>query len=187
MSPRTLVSIFSAICLLLSTGASAQVSDTVSVESDSVQRANRRDPQRDTSSTRFIPTGVRLGTDLMTIGKTQFTEEFKGWELTADVDFYRYFLTVEYGQWATMYGLRNGIYTNDGNYYRIGVDVNFLVKDPEKNMFFLGGRFGHSTFSDEVTYTTQTLQFPENLMNAQNPLVVATWVELTPGLKVKIW
>ena len=29
-------------------------------------------------------------------------------------------------------------YSNDGNYGRIGADVNFLTKDPDKNMFFFG-------------------------------------------------
>lgn len=185
MLRRTFVCIFSTFCACLFSESWSQAADTVVLEADTVSTASTR-PPRDTTSGRFIPTGVRFGADLISIGKTQFGDEFTGWEVAADIDFYRYFLTFEYGAWAANYALRNGDYSSDGTYFRIGVDVNFLFKDPEKNVFFLGGRFGRSSFSDEVSYVHQT-EFPVNNIYVQNPDVVATWVELTTGLKVKIW
>ena len=68
---------------LLSTLAFSQKSD--SVRADSVVRH------------RFVPTGIRVGTDLISIFKTQFQDDFSAWEVNADVDFHRYYLTVDYG------------------------------------------------------------------------------------------
>lgn len=141
----------------------------------------------DTTAARFIPTGVRLGADLLTIGMSSFREDFDGWEVAADVDFYRYYLVAEFGTWSTNDLINNGQYTNDGTYYRVGVDVNFLYKDPDKNMFFIGARFGHSTFSDQLTYSYDVKQFPRSNYDVSNPGVTGTWVEMTSGLKVKIW
>jgi hypothetical protein len=186
MSPRTFACIFSAWCACLVTEGLSQAADTVVLEADTVSTPRIR-PPRDTTEGRFIPTGVRFGADLIAIGKSRFNDEFTGWEIAADIDFYRYFLVVEYGKWATNYPLRNGDYSSDGTYFRIGVDVNFLFRDPEKNMFFLGGRFGRSSYSDEAAYVHHTTEFLDNNFYVQNPDVVATWVELTTGLKVKIW
>lgn len=141
----------------------------------------------DTTARRFIPTGVRIGTDLIGIARGQFTNDFDGWEIAADVDFYRYYLVAEYGRWSVYDSISNGLYTNDGNYFRIGVDVNFLTKDPDKNMFFLGGRFGRSSFTDQAMYSYGAPEFDEYTVTVTNPNVVGTWVELTTGLKVRIW
>lgn len=186
MSQRTFAYFFSAFCACLFTEGWSQAADTVVLGSDSVSTATVR-PPRDTTSGRFIPTGVRFGYDLISSGKSYFNDEFDGWEIAADIDFYRYFLTVEYGKWATNYPLRNGDYASDGTYFRIGVDVNFLFKDPEKNMFFLGSRFGRSSYRDDVSYVHQSFEFPVNNIYVENPEVIATWLELTTGLKVKIW
>lgn len=141
----------------------------------------------DSTARRFIPTGIRVGTDLLAIGMSQFKNNFSGWEVAADVDFYRYYVVAEYGSSSVNEEIYNGYYSNSGSYFRIGIDVNFLFKDPDKNMFFLGGRFGRSSFSDEATYIYEVPEFPPATYNLSNPHVVGTWVELTTGLKVKIW
>ena len=171
MSPRTYGYIFSALVLACISPASAQ-QDTVAVDS---------------TSNKFIPTGVRVGYDLMTLGKTYFTNDFKGWEVAADIDFYRYYVVAEYGSWSVSDLIDNGLYTNDGTYFRVGVDINFLFKDPEKNMFFIGTRFARSSFSDEVNYSYDTREFPPSVFSVSNKHVVGTWLELTSDLKVKIW
>lgn len=141
----------------------------------------------DTTANRFIPTGIRIGADLVAPVRGQFFNGFAGWEVAADVDFYRYFVVAEFGTWSVYDLIDNGVYTNDGTYFRIGVDVNFLKNDPEKNMFFLGGRFGRSSFSDEANYSYDTPHFPSSTIHVSNPHVIGTWVEMTGGLKVKIW
>ena len=128
------------------------------------------------------PTGVRIGTDLIAIGKTVFDSPLSGWELNADVDFDRYYLALEYGSWA-----RKDSVANDGRYFRIGVDVNFLLNDPDKNMFFLGFRYGRSTFDEQLNYQTTLADFGIIQKEISNQNATAGWGELTTGLRVKIW
>ena len=51
----------------------------------------------DTVKVNYMPTGIRLGTDLLSIIMSQVDEKFNGWEVNADVDFYRYYFAVDYG------------------------------------------------------------------------------------------
>jgi hypothetical protein len=135
----------------------------------------------------FRPTGFRVGTDLIDIGKTIASNTFTGWELNGDVDFANYYLAVDVGTWGKDILIHNGDYKNSGTYYRVGVDVNFLGKDPDRNMFFIGFRAGHSVFSESVNYiNTPPILFAPMNSNATNN-ASGSWGELTNGLRVKIW
>jgi hypothetical protein len=136
----------------------------------------------------YMPTGFRVGTDLIDLGKTFSTKTFSGWEINGDVDFANYYLTVDVGAWAKDILITNGDYNNSGNNYRVGIDVNFLGSDPDKNMFFLGFRAGHVSFNESVNYlTTPQHLFSPLLTNSSNPNATGQWAELTNGLRVKIW
>ncbi len=159
---------------LLSTLAYAQKKDSV---------------RRDTVTIKdYIPTGIRIGTDLISLGKTQFQNDFSGWEINADIDFRRYYLALDYGSWARTFKSDSGNYSNDGTYWRVGVDVNFLLKDIDRNLFFVGARYGRANFSEDLTidiynpFTTgrENLRFAHSGINAR-------WFELTTGIRVKIW
>jgi hypothetical protein len=135
----------------------------------------------------FIPTGVRFGTDLISIIKSSTDKTFNGWEVNGDIDFYRYYFVVDYGYWARAYTSVDGDYSNDGTYFRVGADVNFLKKDPDKNMFFFGVRYGRSLFSEDLTVSRIDPvwgQIDDHFINTNVP---ASWFELTTGLRVKIW
>jgi hypothetical protein len=133
------------------------------------------------------PTGLRLGTDLIAIGKTMFDSPLTGWELNADVDFGRYYFAVDYGSWSRKDSLDNGYYENDGRYWRVGADVNFLLKDPDRNMVFIGFRYGRSSFNEQLTYLTDLDDFGAIETSLSNQDATAGWLEMTGGLRVKIW
>ena len=38
----------------------------------------------------YVPTGIRVGTDLISLIRTQTDENFSGYEFNADIDFYRW-------------------------------------------------------------------------------------------------
>lgn len=154
-----------------------------------VLTAQAQDDKQAYDSLRKIrkPTGVRIGTDLIMIGKTLFDSPLIGWEVNADVDFGRYYLALDYGSWSRKDSLRNGYYENDGRYLRAGVDINFLLKDPDRNMVFLGFRYGRSSFDEQVTYITTLDDFGDIETALSNSDVKAGWLELTGGLRVKIW
>jgi len=137
----------------------------------------------------FVPTGVRLGTDAIAIAKTSYDKTFKGWEFNGDVDFHRYYLAVDYGYWARTY-LSDGDssdYTNKGNYLRAGIDVNFLKNDPERNMFFFGVRYGVSKFTERYSVIVKDELWGNYSATYENNNVNAHWLELTTGLRVKMW
>jgi hypothetical protein len=137
---------------------------------------------------KYVPTGIRIGTDLISIVKTQYQTDFSGWEVNADADFHRNYLAADFGSGSRTFQSDSGTYSNDGTYWRVGVDVNFLVKDVDRNMFFLGARYARANFSEDLTVYAfnQFTKTYENL-NYDHSGVNARWFELTTGLRVKIW
>jgi hypothetical protein len=136
----------------------------------------------------YTPTGFRVGTDLIDITKTLTSKTFSGWEVNGDVDFANYYLAVDVGSWAKDIAIENGDYKNSGNYYRVGIDINLLGNDPDKNMYFIGFRAGHSTFNESISYFTNPIYlFTPLTTNASNPNATGNWGELTTGLRVKVW
>jgi len=165
------------LLILISFTASAQKeADTAEKKADTVKQ--KKD---------FIPTGIRLGTDAFALVKSTYDESFKGWELNADVDFYRYYLAVDYGYWGRTYISEDTDYSNDGTYVRIGADVNFLKKDPDKNMFFVGMRYAASRFSEEMVINQIDEYWGPISTTINNDNVNARWFEVTTGVRVKIW
>lgn len=142
----------------------------------------------DSSKYRFLPTGIRVGTDLLSIGKSYYTDYFKGWEINVDADIYRrWYAAIDYGSWKTNYQMENGVYASDGRYFRVGVDVNFLLKDPDRNMFFVGIRRGHTGYSDYSAFTANNTGYGPVYIVSRNSDARANWNELTTGLRIKIW
>lgn len=136
---------------------------------------------------RFLPTGIRIGTDIISLVKTQRQADFSGWEVNGDVDFYRYLFSVDYGKWERSFAGDSVSYNNGGRYWRVGVDANFLTKDPDRNVFFIGMRYARSRYSESMSIIADDSIW--GVMNRRygNDNLTARWYELTTGLKVKIW
>ena len=145
--------------------------------------------RRDTITIKdYIPTGIRIGTDLISLVKSQSQKDFSGWEVNADIDFRRYYLALDYGSWSRTFNSDSGNYSNDGKYWRVGADVNFLLKDVDRNLFFVGARYGRANFSEDLSINAynQFTKGRENLHYAHSG-INARWFELTTGIRVKIW
>jgi hypothetical protein len=158
------------------------------------QKEKKLDPS-DALLFKYLPTGLRIGTDALAIFKSQTDPTVKLWEVNADLDFNRYYLTADYGSWGKQITIDNGTkinngdYQNNGKYFRIGVDINFLLKDPDKNMFFMGFRIGKSTFDHTLNYSmdyTGPYATGPIAKTVSASGVTASWGELTTGLRVKI-
>lgn len=135
----------------------------------------------------YIPTGLRLGTDLISLGKIPWSDKFDGWEVSADIDFYKYYLTVEYGDWERTLNSATQNYSNAGNYFRVGPDINLLLKDPDRNMVFIGLRYAQSSFDEQLSFVTQDPVYGEINETLNNKGMKASWGEITMGLRVKVW
>ncbi len=150
----------------------------------------------DTLMYKYLPTGLRIGTDVLSLIKSNADATVKLWEVNADLDFNRYYLAVDYGSWAKQMTIdnatknNNGDYQNSGKYFRVGVDINFLLKDPDKNMFFMGFRLGQASFDHALNYSlayTGPYAVGPIPMKVSASGVTASWTEITTGLRVKIW
>ena len=136
---------------------------------------------------KYIPTGIRIGTDIVSIIKDQRQENFSGWEMNADVDLDRFLLAVEYGSWGRDFSSDSASYHNNGSYWRAGIDVNFLTGDPERNVFFIGARYARSTYDESMSLQVEDPVYGFFERDYSNSDVSTRWFELTAGLKVRIW
>lgn len=141
----------------------------------------------DTVRNRYLPTGVRAGFDVLSAARTRFLDNYRGWEFSGDVDFNRYYLALEVGNWERNLASDSATYRNNGDYWRAGVDVNFLTRDPDRNVFFLGMRYGRASFAEAMTIMRHDEIWGFMSDSFYHSGVKASWLELTAGLKVKIW
>ncbi len=169
-------------------GAAAQLVPPPTATQEEQEPDTLQEAKPDSLRIKFYPRSIRFGTDLISLIKSQTVSTYTGWELNADIDFGKYFLAVDYGSWGRTYELRNGgDYQNSGTYWRAGMDANLLRKDPDKNLVFLGFRYGQSSFSESSNVLTSDPFFGDIQKHVSNPTVTASWGELTGGLRVKIW
>ncbi len=150
------------------------------------QPANADTTKQSKVKPNFRPAAIRFGTDLLSLANTQFKEGFSGWEVTADTELHRYLLVVDFGHSAETLGDDSTSYANDGNYWRIGIDANFLTRDPDKNVFFLGMHYGRSRYDEHMRIISDDV-FGGGTNDYVNNGMSAGWLELNGGLKVKIW
>ncbi|MEL7003173.1 MAG: DUF6048 family protein [Bacteroidota bacterium] len=143
----------------------------------------------DSAKIDFRPTAVRIGTDVLSIVQNFTKDDFTEFNVSVDVDLYRYFFNIEYGQLEQgfMSDRDNAMYTVDGSYWRFGPEINFLKKDPEQNALFFGFRYAFSNFSDELDFNIDNGFFGSADQRLENDNLRASWFEMVSGLKVKIW
>src|SRR5690606_36110636 len=71
--------------------------------------------------------------------------------------------------------------------WRAGVDVNFLRYDPQRNVFFIGFRYARGKFSDNFEYITLDPVWGAIHGGEESTDARARWMDLTTGIRVKIW
>lgn len=121
------------------------------------------------------------------LARNFYDKTFTGWEINSDVDFFKYHAALDFGRWSRTFSPDSGAYSNRGNYWRIGADVNFLLKDPDKNLLFFGVRYGRSKFSENYQLIATDPVWGRFTSTYENADVKARWFELTGGIRVKMW
>lgn len=130
---------------------------------------------------------IRGGTDVLALILSS-SDRFSGWEVNGDADFGPFYLAADYGSWRKNEILATGgDYSNEGKYWRAGVDVNLLKKDPDRNMLFFGLRYAKSSFTETLNYTSSDPYFGSLQYQLKNPSAGAAWGELVSGLRMKVW
>ncbi len=153
---------------------------------DTVQGRFEEPPKPKVPASFYVPTALRLGTDLVALGINAFGGDRQRYELEADIDFHNFFLVGSYG--VTNYELVEPTfsYSNEGTFYRIGIDANFLKTDPDLNTLTFGLRYGRATFSENLINNDTNRFFGPYSDEQSNTDVSARWFELTTGLRVRL-
>jgi len=170
---------------LLSISLYAQVPDS-SNDLDSVEQKIVKPEKSSVPKSFYVPTGIRIGTDLVALGVNVFGNKRERYEFQADIDFHRIYLTGSFG--INEYQIRgnNFTYQNDGSYYRIGLEADFLKFDPDHNTLTFGLRYAKANYSERLfTREIDPIygRFDQNLTNNN---ANARWFELTAGLRVMV-
>ena len=143
---------------------------------------------------KYLPTGVRIGMDLISFGQGVETNgvraitqaDVRQWKFSADIDFYRYFLNIEYGIFDRQWDAPNSTYINKGSFLKIGPDVNFLHRDPDQSALFIGMRYAISNYEDNLQYNYSNVFWSDGSDFVDNSSLSSQWFEITTGIKVKL-
>jgi hypothetical protein len=153
---------------------------------DTVQGRFKEAPKPKVPASFYIPTGIRLGTDLVALGISAFGGDRKRYEFEADIDFHNFYLAGSYG--VASYELVEPTfnYSNEGTFYRIGIDANFLKTDPDLNTLTFGLRYGRASFSENLVNSNTDRFFGAYSDEVSNTGVTSRWFELTTGLRIRM-
>ena len=103
-----------------------------------------------------------------------------------DLDFHRFLLAFEGGA-EEINRLKTYEYTNQGTFFKWGLDYNLIPHNKYRNMVSLGLRYAKSRFSDQLTFAEENPWFGTQILQFSNKDVSAHWTEILLRLNVHIW
>jgi hypothetical protein len=134
-----------------------------------------------------MPSAVRIGTDLGFIGVSLFDPDKKAFEINADVDLYKFFITADYGMASWEFSRENFAYDNSGSYFKAGIDYNLIARDPDLNVIYFGLKYAHSSFDENFSYSMTDPFFYDYAEQISKPGMSANWYEANFGMKIRVW
>ena len=165
-----------AVCLVPVLGMAQEPADTLAGGAPAPEEEN----------TPFRPEAVRLGVDVSHLVGNVVDPDRKFYEVNTDVSFGKYLLSADWGT-GSQHLYEEGLdYQVSGNYFRIGPDVNFIPENLDWNAFFVGLRFGLSSFDEKLT-TTFFVPGWDTLSVTPDRHASAHWFEGVGGLKARVW
>ena len=155
----------------------------------SLNSANGQSIVTDTipTSKMWAPTMFRFGYDLLGPLYNVVSRSRGGWEVTGEIDLYKFFLIAEYGNEHFDYGDSLYHYRSNGNYLRLGFDINTMSRDKFGSELFFGFRYVKGSFTESLSGSTSVYQWGFAYFNDENPDLESSWIEFTAGMKAKVW
>lgn len=135
----------------------------------------------------YLPSQIKVGTDLSYLGLSLISNEKNQFELNADIDISRFFISGDYGFAEWKFSNENFTYDNSGNYFRVGLDYNFMKNDEDDNAIYIGFRYGNSLFNENFNYAVFDPFFGDFTDNIQVLERKGRWFEGVVGMKIRIW
>jgi len=134
-----------------------------------------------------MPSAVRIGTDLGFIGVSLFDPDKKAFEINADIDLYKFFITADYGMASWGFSRESFAYDNNGSYFKAGIDYNLLARDPDLNVIYFGLKYALSSFDENFNYAITDPFFHDYAEQISKPGMSAHWFEANFGMKIRVW
>jgi len=137
--------------------------------------------------------GLRIGTDLISVGRNFWDNNFSGFEISADYRLNKKtYAALEFGMVDKFTQEDQLTFTTNGLFVRAGVDYNVYENWLDmNNMLFVGGRYGFASMSQTLNsyniYETNAY-FPSQTFypNSESTGLNAHWLEFVAGVKAEI-
>lgn len=141
---------------------------------------------------KYIPKSFSVGFDAGNFLYSRIIDDVDFREYTADIQINKLLLVADYGYSLFEQNEAYHNYTAEGNYFRAGIDYNFIKKTNNPNIIFVGIRYGHSWFDEMLNYSTTSGitgkgAWPENNFGASKENITGNWLELAGGIKVDVF
>ena len=138
---------------------------------------------------------LRVGADLVKVTRSFLEDNYQGWELVGDVRLTKnLYAAVELGNEEKYTEEDRSHFTTKGSYVKLGVDYNVYENWLDmNNQIYIGGRYGFSTFSQDLhqykIYTTHPF-FPNDGQwipsDVSHSSLNASWIEAVGGVKAEV-
>ncbi|MEM9895759.1 MAG: DUF6048 family protein [Bacteroidota bacterium] len=132
----------------------------------------------------FTPRDFSVAYNLVNAGTSLLNANRNTHEIQFSSTLYRYLLVIDFGTDDHQRGELTD-YTTTGQYFRAGIDRNFVNDISSGNVLALGIRYARSYFENELNHTL-VQSIGEASINYQNDELKARWFELNVNLRGKI-
>ncbi len=134
----------------------------------------------------YMPTMIQFGYNVIPLINTTFFNGITSQNGQVGIDFANNLLFVDFGAQKTIREGDSYNYTNEGTFYRIGIETNVLKNRSDANGLTLGLRYARSRFSDQMQISDD-FGFGPVTLDQSNSAVKSGWLELTLGLNVRVY
>jgi hypothetical protein len=136
---------------------------------------------------KYIPSQLRLGTDLSYIVASFLSKERSQYEFNADIDINRFLVTGDYGTGSWEINEQDYDYKNSGSYIRFGLDYNFVKPSPDNNAIYIGLRYALAQFTEDFTFRIEDPLYGSYTREVADIDRTGSWIEFVTGMKVRVW
>jgi len=145
-----------------------------------------QNPEGETGTVRasWTPHEIKIGLNAIRSGRTLAGSNITTHEGEVALAIQKFVLVGNYGiekhQWGATYN-----YENNGSYFRVGVDRNFVKNTESGNALTLGLRYARANFGDKLVYNTN-LGFGEQTYVLSNKDLRSGWMEVVFGIRGRV-
>lgn len=129
----------------------------------------------------WSPHELKVGMNLLGVGITAFNPSVTHYELQGMLAMHHLIVVMDVGREIRDRGSTYQ-YRNEGNYFRLGGDWNFIKTKKAGNLFSLGLRYAQAFFSDRLAYTSDDGFGTVDYLYANNKLR-ARWAEVDLSIR----